>query len=66
METLPNQRYKTFRVHSEDDNAILNNYTSDYKNRLLELNILQLAMQFEFNDVLFYFKAIKSRVCPST
>ena len=39
---------------------ILNNYTSDYKDCLLELNILPLAMQFELNDVLFYFKAIKS------
>ena len=39
---------------------ILSNYTSDYKDSLLELNILPLAMQFELNDVLFYFKAIKS------
>ena len=37
---------------------ILNNYTSNYKDCILELNIQPLAVQLKLNDV--YFKAIKS------
>ena len=33
---------------------ILNDFTADYKTRLLSLNLLPLAMLYELNDILFF------------
>ena len=38
---------------------ILNDYTSDYKYRLLSLQLLPLAMLLELNDILFFVKSLK-------
>ena len=38
---------------------ILNDYTSDYKTRLLQLNLLPLSMIYEVNDICFFVKSIK-------
>ena len=42
---------------------ILNDYSSDYKYRLITLNLLPLMMQFELQDLLFFLKNHKE---PST
>lgn len=39
---------------------ILNDYKSDYKSRLMSLNLLPLMMCLELNDVLFYIKEYKT------
>ena len=38
---------------------ILNDFTSDYKTRLTNLNILPLMYQFELADILFFIKSVK-------
>ena len=38
---------------------ILNDYTSDYKTRLLQLSLLPLSMIYELNDICFFVKSIK-------
>lgn len=38
---------------------ILQDYTSDYKTRLLSLNILPLMMLYELNDIMFFIKNVK-------
>lgn len=38
---------------------ILNDYTSDYKTRLLKLQLLPLSMIYELNDICFLIKSIK-------
>ena len=38
---------------------ILNDFTADYKTRLLSLNLLPLAMLYELNDILFFIKSLK-------
>ena len=42
---------------------ILNDYSSDYKSRLLKLNLLPLTMLYEFYDISFFVKSLKQ---PST
>ena len=39
--------------------AIRNDYTSDYKTRLLQLSLLPLSMIYELNDICFFVKSIK-------
>ena len=39
---------------------ILNDYSTDYKTRLMKLHILPLMMQFEINDILFFLRCIKN------
>ena len=39
---------------------IMNDTTSDYKNRLIRLNLLPLMMEFEIADIIFLIKAFKS------
>ena len=41
---------------------ILNDFTSNYKNRLLKLSILPLMYQYEIADILFLIKSLK---CPT-
>ena len=38
---------------------ILNDYTFDYKSRLLSLQLLPLMMLYELNDILFFVKSLK-------
>ena len=38
---------------------ILNDYTSDYRSRLIQLNLLPLSMQLELNDICFFIKSLK-------
>ena len=38
---------------------ILNDFTSDYKFRLIKLNLLPLMMQLEINDIVFFIKSLK-------
>jgi len=38
---------------------ILNDYSSDYKSRLIKLNLLPLMMQFEFNDIMFFVENLR-------
>ena len=38
---------------------ILSDFSSDYKSRLLSLNMLPLMMQFELSDIMFFIKSLK-------
>ena len=38
---------------------ILNDYTSDYRSRLIKLQLLPLSMLLEFNDICFFVKSLK-------
>ena len=38
---------------------ILSDFSSDYRSRLISLNMLPLMMQFEFNDLMFFIKCLK-------
>ena len=38
---------------------ILSNFSSDYRSRLISLNMLPLMMQFEFNDLIIFIQCIK-------
>ena len=42
--------------------VILNDYTSDYKSRLIKLQLLATTNSYvyELNDILFFIKSIKS------
>ena len=37
---------------------ILNDYSSDYKSRLVSLQLLSLMMLFELNDIIFFVKSL--------
>ena len=39
---------------------ILNDYTSDYKSRLLKLDMFPLMLFYEYYDIIFFFKCLKS------
>ena len=39
---------------------ILNDYISDYKTRLLKLELLPLMYTFELSDIMFFIKSIKN------
>ena len=39
---------------------ILNDYTSDYKSRLLKLDMFPLMLLYEYYDIIFFFKCLKS------
>ena len=43
------------------NNYILNDYTSDYKSRLLKLHILPLMYTLDLNDIMFFIKNLKTR-----
>ena len=38
---------------------ILSDFSSDYKSRLLSINMLPLMMQFELSDIMFFIKSLK-------
>ena len=39
---------------------ILNDYTSDYRSRLVKLNVLPVSMLLELNDICFFIKSLKT------
>ena len=43
---------------------ILNDYISDYRSRLVKLNLLPLTMLLEFNDICFFIQSLK-HISPS-
>ena len=53
----------TERVQRRATKHVLNDYTSSYKTRLMQLNLLPLMYLFELHDILF---AIKSLKTPTT
>ena len=55
-----NQGYYLFRKTAKKKCKIfLNDYTSNYKNGLISLQLLPLMMQLEINDVVFFIKSLK-------
>ena len=42
---------------------ILNDYTSDYRSRLIMLNLLPMSMLFELNDICFFVRSLQ--LCES-
>ena len=47
------------RIQRRSTKYILNDYTSDYKTRLLKLKLLPLMYLVDLSDVLFFIKSIK-------
>ena len=47
------------RIQRRSTKYILNDYTSDYKTRLLKLKLLPLMYLLDLSDVLFFIKSIK-------
>ena len=47
------------RIQRRSIKYILNDYTSDYKSRLLKLKLLPLMYLLDLSDVLFFIKSIK-------
>ena len=47
------------KVQRRATKFILNDFTSDYKSRLMELKILPLMMQLELNDMMFLLRCLK-------
>ena len=43
---------------------ILNDYTSNYQNRLFSLQLLPLMMQLEINDIIYFIKSLKEPTHP--
>ena len=48
------------RVQRRASKFLLNDYSSDYKSRLISLNLLPLSMVMELNDILFFLKSLRS------
>ena len=48
------------RVQRRASKFILNDYTSSYKSRLIQLSLLPLMYQYELNDLLFFIKSYNS------
>ena len=48
------------KVQCRATKIILNDYTSDYKSRLIKLQLLPLMYVYELSDILFFIKSIKS------
>ena len=48
------------RVQRRATKYILNDYTSDYKSRLLKLHILPLMYTLDLNDIMFFIKSLKT------
>ena len=51
-------------VQCRNTKFILNDYTSDYKSRLLSLQLLPQMMLYELNDVLLFVKSLRSLMLP--
>ena len=48
------------RVQRRATKYILNDFTSDYKDRLISLELLPLMMFYELLDILFFVKSLKT------
>ena len=48
------------RVQRRATKVILNDFSSDYKSRLVVLQILPLMMQLEVNDIMFFIRCLQS------
>ena len=48
------------RVQRRATKFILNDFSSDYKSRLVALQILPLMMQLEVNDIMFFIRCLQS------
>ena len=48
------------RVQRRASKFLLNDYSSDYKSRMISLNLLPLSMVMELNDILFFLKSLRS------
>ena len=44
---------------------IINDYTSDYRTRLITLNILPMSMVLELTDLCFFVKSLKLHESPN-
>ena len=51
-------------VQCRNTKFIFNDYTSDYKSRLLSLQLLPQMMLYELNDILFFVKSLRSLMLP--
>ena len=48
------------RVQRRASKFILNDYSTDYKSRLIKLNLLPLMYIYELMDILFFIKSLKA------
>ena len=48
------------KVQCRATKFILNDFSSDYKSRLLRLNLFPLMLLYEYYDIIFFFKFLKS------
>ena len=48
------------KVQRRATKFILNDFSSDYKSRLLRLNLFPLMLLYEYYDIIFFFKCLKS------
>ena len=48
------------KVQRRATKVILNDYTSDYKSRLIKLQLLPLMYMYDLSDILFFIKSVKT------
>ena len=48
------------KVQRRATKVILNDYTSDYKFRLIKLQLLPLMYMYDLSDILFFIKSVKT------
>ena len=59
METTLHQHIQQFeRVQQQATKYILNDFTSDYKSRLIQTQLLPLTYILDLNDVMFFIKSL--------
>ena len=51
---------KLEKIQRRATKYILNDYASDYKSRLISLNLLPLSMVLELNDIVFFLRSLQS------
>ena len=62
VESQPDKRYGymlELRIQRQTTKFILRDYDSDYKTRLLKLDLLPLMYMLDFYDIIFFIKALK-------
>jgi len=52
------------RVQRQATKFILRDYNSDYRTRLLKLDLLPLMYLLDFCDIGFLYKSTKAAICP--
>ena len=48
------------KIQRRASKFLLNDYSSDYKTRLMSLNLLPLSMVMELNDIIFFLKSLRT------